>query len=394
GLQTGDTVYYQNGANTPIAGLTGQQTDPHGQPIERAYGVVNFVEPNGTIDPNNISLGAVFSGAESSGNGGIGVDSATDTINFAAPHNFQSGDQVVFEGFTPAGGGPVQTIGGLTPGATYYVEVVTPSSIRLTNTYDQAVNPQNYLQNFTPSQISGSTITLPSAPGFSNNEAVTYYGPQPSQFSSSTVNVNPVAASGGGVTFNAAPGANNIYIYNGTFNAGDSVLYQTPDGGTPIGGLTPGTTYKVYSVSSSVQGQLVQLGYTYTLSNLTFTKGTGSTHDKITLASGSWPATLSNGEQIKISGTSADNGTYTIGSISGGILTLSSIGSLPNGTAASATVDPQQALTLTPSTSGSDASVVQTLIATYNLPIMSPGQPGGVLQQGTTYYVTNLSNGG
>ena len=71
GLQSGDSVQYDNGGNTAITGLTGG----------RVYNVI-------TSGADDVAFGAAFNGD------GTAVDAARDLITFAAPHNFKSGDAV------------------------------------------------------------------------------------------------------------------------------------------------------------------------------------------------------------------------------------------------------------------------------------------------------------
>jgi hypothetical protein len=170
------------------------------------------------------------------------VNPTNDTISFARPHHLQSGDRVIFEGFTDKNG-VLQTIGGLTPGQPYCVWVIDPTTIKLTANPDQATasGHASYLNSFTAADVSSSTINLPAAPThpLSDGEAVTYHGPQPDTFSSAAGNAIPVQVtdpntgqtvttietdSNGNPVDN--PGASNIVIPGHGFSTGDNVLYQ------------------------------------------------------------------------------------------------------------------------------------------------------------------------
>src|SRR5262249_10269396 len=124
--------------------------------VQRPYNVIS-------IGKDDLALGSVFDGAS--------INADTDTITFQTPHNFQSGDPVVYE---PGAGSPV--INPLTPGTTYYVRVLDGFNIKLEPTQDRALNPQNYLVPIDPSGITGGN-TFNDANSFTNGEAVTYHAP-------------------------------------------------------------------------------------------------------------------------------------------------------------------------------------------------------------------------
>ncbi|MDE2506518.1 MAG: hypothetical protein KGM43_04855, partial [Planctomycetota bacterium] len=369
GLQTGQIVLYDNQGNTPIAGLTGetQGSNPNGM---RAYNVINVLNGN-TVDPNNIQLGDAFSGAASTGTG-PGVNSANSTINTSGVANLKSGDQVQYQ---PVGG--AAPIGGLTPGGIYYVELVSPTSIRLTNTYDEAVNPQNYLKNFTKSAIGPDhqTITLPSN-GFTLNEPVTFQPQaQPQQFSSRSVNVTVAYDASGNPTLTPAPGANNIFVDNNPFQTGDTILYTVTGANAPIGGLINNHTYQVVRQSDA---NLIQLRDFINVSSLTFAQNGGG--DTITRNDGgNWANDgFSAGQQITISGTAQNNGTFTIKSLSGSLLTLTVSNSVTAESDANVNVL-GPVVALTPDTSPTGQSVI------HNLSVVAVGG----LVNTNTYYVVN-----
>src|SRR5262249_29583403 len=130
GLHTGDVVVYDPGDpltlprpgeptdNNLIGGIVAAISDPHiidpgtGLPsvVRREYNVL-------VADNDHLALGAQFDGAQ--------VLKDSDEIRFAGPHNLQTGDKVVYQ---PA----AVTVGGLTPGASYYVLVIDERTIKLT----------------------------------------------------------------------------------------------------------------------------------------------------------------------------------------------------------------------------------------------------------------------
>src|SRR5262249_13096954 len=134
--------------------------------LRRQFNVLNVYDQSNNVDPNNLALGSTFDGGM--------IDPNRETITFAVPHNFLTGDRVVDE----PGQGNLGTVPGLTSGATYYVVVIDPKTIQLVSTKDQALHPENYIKTFTPGNVSSNTITSLNN-GFSPHEAVIYHSPAP-----------------------------------------------------------------------------------------------------------------------------------------------------------------------------------------------------------------------
>ena len=248
-LATGSTVQYSNGGSGAV--------DSSGLQDGRIYSAI----ATGT---NTLEFGGLF------GSAGVSAD-GTITFNFA--DNFQNGDQVVFH----ANGGSVV---GLTDGATYYVSVVSTTSIRL-ESQDQYNNPQNYLKTFTANAVNATPNTITLANTFSNGQAVTYHVTVPSQqFGSSVVNIsvdsngNPVVGSNNQPT--DVPGANNIFIQNNPYHVGDKLAY-TVSGGPVIAGLVSGNTYTVKTVNGNLITLADSAGNTVTLSPDKSTAGKAAT---------------------------------------------------------------------------------------------------------------------
>ena len=223
-------------------------------------------------------------------------------------------------------------IEGLSTGVNYRVVRIDARTIKLRTELPVAAPP---LQPFAAGQVTGNVITIPTGHGFVNNQAVTYHAPPnvAKTFGGELVDVNVLAdgtvqvtigADGIGVpTLNAA--GNNIYISNHGFTNGQLVRYQAISG-APIGGLTNNTDYRVL-VKGTHEIQLANL-VVVVPGNVTFTRdadnGDGFTADTIRRNDGgSWTSLgFVAGQVITIDGTSVNNRTVTIASISGDTLVL------------------------------------------------------------------------
>ncbi|WP_456654689.1 hypothetical protein [Bradyrhizobium sp. JR3.5] len=312
GLTTGDVVTYDNEGHTLIgATATGtgtgsletSYTDPTtidnntGKPsiVIRSYNVIS-------IGVDDLALGSIFDGAA--------VNADTDTITFQTPHNFQSGDAVVYE---PGAGSPV--IGGLTAGTTYYVRVLDGFRIKLETTQDRALNPQNYLTTFDPTLITGGN-TINVANNFTNQEAVTYEAPPAETFSSKQVD-----------------------------NATSTIKFLN-DNGSPQNPFSNGQVVTYDNSSSITTGVIFDnsttLNVTFNQSaTLAVTFGNNGTHDTITRTDGkNWvDFGFIPGEQITITGAGNNNGTFTIADngVTNSTLQLTSNGSFAHTVIASFT---------------------------------------------------------
>ncbi len=175
-----------------------------------------------------IRFGASFDAATN-------IDLATNTITFATPTTFETGDIVKYDN------GGTAAVGGLIPNTPYYVTKVGPNSIRLS-----LVSTPTSI-NFNPGAVSSTnhTITLP---GLADGDIVTYNAPAPVTFNSSSINISdvndqPQTDANGKIVTNAT--AYNIYLPNNSFNDGDAVVYNPANGSPTIGNLVAGTTYFV-----------------------------------------------------------------------------------------------------------------------------------------------------
>ncbi|MCA9159395.1 MAG: hypothetical protein KDA72_13765, partial [Planctomycetales bacterium] len=161
-----------------------------------------------TPDSNSLRIGRtqnepnqIFGPAAFDGSGGVW------TINLGYQHGFQAGDAVRFHVISPA---VTPEVGGLEDGKTYYVIAVDGTKVSLAESVDDVAN--QYLVQFTPiTSIADNTILL----GFEHG-----------------------------------------------FAQGQKVLYRS-GGGSPVGGLTDGTTYSIQLVDNdplSIQLKEVGIG--------------------------------------------------------------------------------------------------------------------------------------
>ncbi len=375
GLVTGDTVEYDAGAGgAVIPGLN--WPDPQDPAVNRQYNVINVVD-GGNVDPNKLYFGSTFDAAS--------IDSETEIITFQGAHNFISGDAVRYYA------GPDETVNsfGLTESNLYYVLVIDESHIKLVNTHDKAVNPQNYFKNFQPDDIAGNQITI-SGHGFTNGMAVTYDAPDAKTFVSRQVDVHPTALNPDGSPIDDGT-QNNIRFFddngnalNHGFSEGEHVVYnvetETGAPGTAIGGLSDGETYRVHVVNSTT----IQLKRNDVVTEqVQFVRnGAG---DRIIRTDGENWADFGFGTgTLFISGGGANSGTYTVTGVSGSTLILSVVNSVTE-TTLTKTFD-QSIITLTPN-KAKTADDIHLLINAKNLPI-------GGLEDGNTYYVRGISGPG
>ncbi len=218
-LPDGAQIVYDSNGNPSIGGLQSG----------RQYTVL-------VQDPSTFSLGARFDGSA--------VNPSQNTITTTLPHNFKTGDQVVYQ---DDGNAPIP---GLMNGQTYYVRVLDDHTIQLAQTLaDANASP---LQ-FTPANVDsmGHTINL-LFHGLVDNEPLVYEAPNNTQtFKSFMVNVEQNGTGDSAQLINT-PGANDIYLETNPFVTGDAVRYECSDPAHPIGGLTPGTVYYVIKLSDNI----------------------------------------------------------------------------------------------------------------------------------------------
>jgi hypothetical protein len=149
-------------------------TDPNysqpGLPTNYQTVLYNFNEANTYSIKNNAGIITV----QSNGRIKLGFDASlvslvTSTISYFSPHGLSTGDYVTYsnEGLT--------TIGGLTDYTGYFVYVVGPVDVKLSETYADA--------------IAGNTITFTSVPGSSENHSLITALPDPEYVFPQTANL-------------------------------------------------------------------------------------------------------------------------------------------------------------------------------------------------------------
>jgi hypothetical protein len=156
GLNTGDQVEYNNGSGSNIGGLVN----------ERNYNILK-------VNDNAVQLGNVVDPSK--------INAADDTITFATPHNFETGDRVIYNSNGNA------NIGNLQDGRTYFVRKIDETTIKLAE--DLATAQGDRLKSFSPATLNNDTDTIRLGQhGFTTGQAVTYRAPSGDGFKGSQVN--------------------------------------------------------------------------------------------------------------------------------------------------------------------------------------------------------------
>ncbi len=378
-------------------------------------------------------------------------------------NNFSNGEGV---GYSLAPG--ASAIVGLTPGTTYYVINATATSFQLaaksgggalalnaTNaTVGQFFAPgativaggsitvnSNYGAppapvsdgSFTPSEVSNNAINFPLNIGLVTGSTVTYdQNGNSASLGLTDGRLYPVIAVSSstvefGVTFDAATAVNDYdapaNVTNDTITipnaddlqTGDEVVYD-PNGGTPIGGLTPGATYQVIVINSDTI-KLANLGTlptptsfnpSTTVSNNTinlsgFSDGQAVTYNapaplevvageiNNTKAKDANSIYLGDDSKGKPIPDGFNNGDAVVYSLASG---TTAIGGLTSGTTyyVIAVASNEFQLSATPPVSGTNGSpITLTTTNTTGDQLFTPvdDQPIGGLVSGNTYYVIN-----
>ena len=214
GLSDGDRVTYYANGHTPIGGLTDQQS----------YGVI-------VINPTTIELGEAFAPSA--------VNSQLSTITLSSLDGLQSGDPVVYGEASNATG----PIGGLVPGNTYYVRVLSPTTIKLCTSVTEATQPDLAFQPSALNQVTG-TFTINNN-GFTNGQAVTYRAPPALQIAGFASNGDLVLSPPAYGTQTLSN--DELVTFTATANGGGTPV--------PLTGLNQGESYYVYVVATNSQGQ-------------------------------------------------------------------------------------------------------------------------------------------
>ncbi|HMJ85049.1 MAG TPA: hypothetical protein VK504_17830, partial [Vicinamibacterales bacterium] len=259
-LPTGSVVRYIAPAGSEIGGLESG----------REYNVLNVPSGQPNVPSQKIRLGNAFDAAGA-------VNALNDTITFAAPHNFKSGDAVIYN----AAGGvsivqPWQTE--LAPSDPSYVDPtavlyvrgipidpsdpskIDPFTIKLARSFAEATGTEaSLLKDFdAATQVNASTdrITI-AGQTFQDGQAVTYRAPAAAQFGTEQVDVvvqDTTITDQDGNTYASQEFVrtdnNIIYLAGHGFATGDALTYHTVGIGPSIGGLTDGQTYYAIKVDA------------------------------------------------------------------------------------------------------------------------------------------------
>ncbi|MEL6550929.1 MAG: hypothetical protein AAFQ54_11870 [Pseudomonadota bacterium] len=328
GLETGDVVEYQSNG-TPISGLSGQVLDEDlGVLQDRSYNVIRVTD-------NVVAFGNSFSGAN--------VNEDRDEIDFDQDHNFLNGDRVVLSRLTDDNGVLAGNIESET-GSTFFVRVVDSDTIKLVDSLAATADDfiDNTFSSFVPGDISndggGGWIDVGTT-DFVVGDAVTYISPGGLDFGVAQVDVSESDLQNQSTTgddlrltsnstnndriyFVELDGANEGDLKNHGFSNGDRVLYTTDDpDNIALGGLENGRTYRVVNADNVS----VQLKRTDTVNtNVYYTRTAGGTDQILRTDGQSWAdAGFRSGEEVIVTNAGGNDGTYTISSVNGSVLSLS-----------------------------------------------------------------------
>jgi hypothetical protein len=203
GLNTSNPVTYDNRGTADIGGLSN----------ERQYNIIR-------VNDTTVQLGNLFRAAE--------VNTTQDTITFAQPHSFETGDRVIY---TSPNGNP---IGGLVEGQTYFVRLIDSNTIKLSESLPEARG--ELVRDFNASSAVNNdenTIQL-NGHGLATGDVVTYRAPLVPLFTAAQVD------SGSDIITYADPHG---------FSTGQAVRYQASD--DELGGLRNDVTYFVIRLDAN-----------------------------------------------------------------------------------------------------------------------------------------------
>jgi hypothetical protein len=168
----------------------------------------------------------------------VGLGSTISTIGFGTYHKFRNSERVIYKtnGQT--------SVGGLSTNSSYYIFTVSPYTIKLHQTVDDAISGINTvvlssygignhnLQSYNKKSIVGSINVINSGSGYENKKRTS----QPLGINTSS---------------------NSIKIENHDYKSGEIVVYNVD--GTSIGGITTNTSYYVTTINND-EFRLSQFG--------------------------------------------------------------------------------------------------------------------------------------
>ena len=215
-LETGDQATYLTNGTQAIGGLTNQSS----------YQVI-------AVDNKTVKLGAEFDAASK-------VETKFNTVQFNSGHGFTTGEQVIYE----AAG---DSVGGLTSGSQYYIEVIDATTVKLHTSAPAGENGYEFVGS--GAQIEDidndgeSTDINIEDHGFQNGDILNYEK-RTAQFSI-TDEIPDNATSEGSILnlYNDLDSSNRIYSSSHSFENNDKVMYSTS--GDVVGGLSNNNTYYI-----------------------------------------------------------------------------------------------------------------------------------------------------
>ncbi len=334
GLTTGEPVIYTTDGDA-IGGLTSNNTYyvvvVNSTTIELAASYADAIAPNPSVialDPTQAS------GSQNIGPTGteFGIQTAptveNNQISFGIADGFSTGDSVYYS----TTGTP---IGGLANGGTYYVVVVDSATIELASSYANATASSPTVIALDGSVATGAQtieartpIVFPSAPGYTQGEALVYHqaagqqingltdgdtyyaivdGGEPDNLGLSLAPNGPPVALGLSPTLTSGTSSfvvdeidsdSSVLMFdpsaNYTFTPGEALQYHAALG-TELSGLTDGATY--YAITDPAEPDAIQLAANQadaiTASDY-YAAQSSLANEGVTLsaAAGSYPATV------------------------------------------------------------------------------------------------------
>ena len=215
-LETGDQATYLTNGTQAIGGLNNQSS----------YQII-------AVDNRTVKLGAEFDAASK-------VETKFNTIQFNSGHGFTTGEQVIYE----AEG---DSVGGLTSGSQYYVEVIDATTVKLHTSAPAGENGYEFVGS--GAQVEDiendgqSTDINIEDHGFQNSDILNYEK-RTAQFSI-TDEIPDNATSEGSILnlYGELDSSNRIYSSSHSFENDDKVMYSTS--GDVVGGLSNNNTYYI-----------------------------------------------------------------------------------------------------------------------------------------------------
>jgi hypothetical protein len=160
----------------------------------------------------------------------VSVGATLSTIGFSTSHKFRNAEAVIYKTFGQ------KSVSGLTTNSTYYVSVISPSTVKLHQTFGDAISGINTvtlsdygignhsLESVNKKSILSSVTVENSGTGYQNKRR---------QVSLAGINTS----------------TDSIYITNHGFSSGEIVKYSTD--GTVIGGLSNNTNYYITTIDDN-----------------------------------------------------------------------------------------------------------------------------------------------